>query len=555
MLILFAAGRAFAAAVSNSAGPDSASPASSGKGNAGVVTKQAARSGGRIIYPWNAATAIVKAGDDFTVWFVADAAQKVTSAQLRGPYNSVSIPSVEIQTGSWVYDKISGNTYNTRVTVPVPANAPADRYDLMLNTSAGQVISRSAVKVIAEYKKKYKVFHISDSHIGQQVIADGLIEAKHTAFVDMANIINPEMVFVTGDNISWNHHEPSFQKRVDLFYQGDDTAGWKGMHDFHAACFVAGGNHDYEEQKGGQPTNCCYDLKADFWNRYHGLQYHAFKYGKTRCLVINNGWAGYDFSYQLTDLADWLKGDGAGGNLKLAAYHVSNSGLMGAFAEKVDLGLAIIGHNHHLGSKNPYLLGSRLIQYYALSTREYCEFNLYQIDDEAGSCEALGYVNTDPLSDGYGRPTGICRVLENNDEKNNPDTSVWIYNLTLNYAHANDGAASNNTATLVNRFDFAIPDARVRFVVPKGAVYNVSAGSVQQQFDGDRFRIVDVSIDLRANSTTTVNIAPSAVSAAGDSPHQEGHLDNDGDSLYRLGIRTYSWDDSHWNISSQTPGS
>ncbi len=472
------------------------------------LTAQAVGASGKIVYPWNAVTSIVKAGDRFEVWFDAAPGQTVHAVELHGPYHTVSIPSIAAATGSWQYDPVSHNTYNTRVTATVPAGTPADRYDLMLKTSSGQAISRSAVKVIDEYKKRYKIFHISDSHMGQRVIPEGLIEAKHTAFVEMANIINPEMVFVTGDNITWNHHEPAFQKRVDLFYQGDESAGWKGMHDFHAACFVTGGNHDYEEQKGGQPANCCYDSKADFWNRYHGLQYHGFKYGRTRCMVINNGWVGYDFSYQLTDLTDWLKGDGAGGNLKLAAYHVSSSGLMGAFADSADLGLAMIGHNHHLGNRNPYRLGSRLIQYYALSTREYCEFNLFQVDDEAGSYEALGYVNTDPATDGYGRATGICRVLANNDEKNNPDTSVWIYNLTLNFAHDNDGTASINTATLVNRFDFPIPDARVRFVMPKGAVYGVSAGAVEQQFDGDWFRIVDVSIDLNANSSTTVNIAP-----------------------------------------------
>jgi hypothetical protein len=474
----------------------------------GSGTTQAAGSWGKIIYPWNAVTSIVKAGEGFEVWFDAAPGQTVRTVELQGPYQTVSIPSIAAATGSWQYDPVSRNTYNTRVAVTVPANTPADRYDLILNTSSGQAISRSAVKVIGEYKSRYKIFHISDSHMGQRVIADGLIEAKHTAFVEMANIINPEMVFVTGDNITWNHHEPAFQKRVDLFYQGDDSAGWKGMHDFYAACFVTAGNHDYEEQKGGQPANGCYDAKANFWNHYHGLQYHGFKYGKTRCMVINDGWVGYDFSDQLTGLADWLKGDGAGGHLKLAAYHVSSSGLMGAFADSVDLGLALIGHNHHLGNKNPYRLDNRLIQYYALSTREYGEFNLFQVDDEAGTYEALGSVNTDPAADGYGQATGVCRVLANNDQKNNPDASVWVYNLTLEFAHDNAGAVSKNTAILVNRFDFPIPDARVRFVMPKGADYRVSTGAVEQQFDGDRFRVVDVSVDLNANSTATVNIAP-----------------------------------------------
>ncbi|HML76673.1 MAG TPA: hypothetical protein PKB02_19435, partial [Anaerohalosphaeraceae bacterium] len=101
---------------------------------------------GKIIYPWNAATAIVKAGENVTVWFNADDGQTVTSAKLRGPCNTVSIPSVARQTGSWQYDEISGNRYNTRIAVTVPADAPQERYDLILNTTAGQEISHGAVK-------------------------------------------------------------------------------------------------------------------------------------------------------------------------------------------------------------------------------------------------------------------------------------------------------------------------------------------------------------------------------------------------------------------------
>lgn len=53
---------------------------------------------GKIIYPWNAATAIVKAGENVTVWFNADEGQTVTSAKLCSPCSTVSIPLVARQT-------------------------------------------------------------------------------------------------------------------------------------------------------------------------------------------------------------------------------------------------------------------------------------------------------------------------------------------------------------------------------------------------------------------------------------------------------------------------
>lgn len=464
---------------------------------------------GKIVYPWHSTTAIVKTGESFEVWFDADSGQTVNSVELDGPYNKVNTTKA-ISTGDWVYDPMSGNRYNTRITVTVPAAAPADRYDLILNTSCGQAVSGGAVKVIRDYKTRYKILHISDTHLGQGKIPKGLTEAKLTAIVDMSNMINPEMVFVTGDNITWTARD--FQDRVNLFFEGDHAAGVKGLRDMNAASFVVAGNHDYTE--GIEDRSGFFKSKATFWNTYYGLQNYDFKYGNTRCLMFNDGWNDSNYNDQLTDLANWLSGEGAGGKLRLMACHIARRETMGPFAHDNNIGLALVGHNHHLGKKNPYKLDDRFSLYYALSVREYCEFNLFQVDDSTGNYTAMGYANTDPNSDSYGRATGCCRVLQNDDRKNNPDTSVWKYNLTLVYANNNDGTASCNTATLVNKFDFPIPDARVRFVMPKGPVYAVSTGTIEQQFDGDAYRIVDVSIDLNPNSTTTAGIAPVDIPAA-----------------------------------------
>jgi hypothetical protein len=118
---------------------------------------------GKIIYPWNATTAIVKAGESFTVWFDADEGQNISSVELFGPYNSVSTTMVANQRGSWIYDEESGNTYNTRIVVSVPSLAPEDRYDLVLITSAGEELSPGAVKIIREYRKDFTIFHKSDT--------------------------------------------------------------------------------------------------------------------------------------------------------------------------------------------------------------------------------------------------------------------------------------------------------------------------------------------------------------------------------------------------------
>ncbi len=467
-----------------------------------------ANSTGKIVYPWNAVTTIVEAGDSFEVWFDAEPGQVVESVELHGPYNTVNIPSESVtsESGTWEYDPISENTYNMQITVTVPANTPADRYDLVLNTNQGQLTSISAVTVIKEYRTNYKIFHIADSHLAQQGY-EVLIEKKHTALVNMANIINPDIVFVAGDNVYYHADKTRNQGRIDRFYLGKESEGWKGMHDFNAATFVVAGNHDYQQAGPDRlPRTGYYDLKSDYWNTYHGLQYHTFKYGNSRFILLNNGWHYYNWGWQRDRASNWLNGEGSGGNLNVAVAHHPRPDQMDSFANDNNLGLLLVGHYHHRGEGNPYKIGDKLIMYYAHSVRDLFEFCLFQVDNSTGKYEALGYTNTDSSRDGYGLSTGSNRVIENYSEKNNPDMSAWVYNLTLDYDHDNDGSVSNNTATLVNKFDYTIPDARVRFVIPKGDAYEVSDGTIYQAFDGDDYHIVDVDIDLPAESTTTVDI-------------------------------------------------
>jgi len=466
-----------------------------------------AAAAGKIVYPWNAVTSIVKAGETFEVWFDAEPGQVVQSVVLRGPYNTVQISSIIAQTGSWTYDPVSENTYNTHITVAVPPGTPADRYDLIVNTSHGQALSNRAVQVIKEYKTTYKIFHISDSHLGQRG-TEVLVPNKHTALVKTANIINPDFVFNTGDVVYYHSNPRRLQERMDLFYKGDESQGWKGMHDFNAATFVLAGNHDFQEGgSDGLPREGYYDLKSNYWNTYHGLQYHAFTYGDSRFILFNNGWVGYDWSWQIQRAGAWLKEQASGGRFKILLAHLKQGGPMETFVGDHNFDLGLFGHNHHLGDRNPYKIADNLMAYYARSVRDHFEFCLFVVDQATGTYTPLGYMNNNSETDGYGRSTASNRVLENDNEKNNEDRSVWVYNLTLDYAHNNDGAVSENTATLVNKFDFSIPAARVRFVMPKGYVYTVSQGTVYQAFDGDAFHIVDVDMDLDANSTTAVQIA------------------------------------------------
>lgn len=76
----------------------------------------------------------------------------------------------------------------------------------------------------------------------------------------------------------------------------------------------------------------------------------------------------------------------------------------------------------------------------------------------------------------------------------------------MEYAKTNDGASRENTVTIVNRFDFELPRARLRFLMPKGTFYAVSKGTIEQQFGGDLVHVVDVRVPVDANSMISIEI-------------------------------------------------
>lgn len=436
---------------------------------------------GKIVYPWRATTAIVKGGESFEIWFNADAGQTVCSAQLKGPYNVLETP-VKIETGHWIYDVTSQNTYNTKITVKVPKRAPADRYDIVLNTSIGKVESPAGVKVIKEYKSYYYILHFSDIHAFQNGHETTL--NRLSTIVDIANIINPEIIFNTGDNL----YRPSEEKMNQLF-AGNSKKGHKGLNQLNGAVFSVAGNHDIDFDN--IPEQEFYKEKSDWWNNWWGLQAYNFSYGNGRFMVINNGWNGFNPAQQIAETQSWLQKAGPG-NFRLGAAHIKNKE-MSPFDSIADLELVLIGHNHNIADQNPTSLKNKPIQYIVNSVRDHMEFNLFRVNAKTGECT--------PVSG----PTAQVVYVENPEEIKTP--ALYRPKLLLTYSGTNDGSLATNSATIVNNFDFAIEGASVRFVLPIGRKYKVSNGKIEQAFDGTSVHVVDVLIDLKPNSTTQIKIS------------------------------------------------
>ena len=447
---------------------------------------------GKIVYPWRATTAIVKAGESFDVWFDAKPEQKVESVELRGPYHAVAV-EMSIQRGEWVYDKLSGNTYNTRVAVSVPKSAPPDRYALVLKTSTGEDVSTGAVKVVKAFRDEYYIMHFSDAHRWQGGYDGMLTMRKVSEILKIANIIDPEIIFETGDNM---YNVVNHPEREHAYYHGFPEQGILGLHDVSAATFISPGNHDSPNNNFTLDANV--QETARFFNRYYGLGSHNFTYGNGRFCMFNDAWGvdAVDVDGQAREAAAWLGRVGRG-NFVLGAAHIFGGGFS-RFDRQVQVDMGLAGHNHHKAPENPHPVNARPVLYIANSVREpvHFEFNLFRVNNLTGECV--------PVPGAQGR----CQVIQDSSQERIADPSKWTPNLELTYAKANDGSTAVNTATIVSRYGFPIVGAKVRFVMPKGKRYSVSHGKIVQSFDGDNVHVVDVEVPIEANHTVSVEIKP-----------------------------------------------
>ncbi len=462
---------------------------------------------GKIIYPWRATTAIVKAGETFEVWFNADAGQTVNGIELQSKYLKV-VPTISNTVNqTWMYDKWSENTCNTKLTITVPAGTPTDRYDLIMKTSSGDEISLAAVKVIKDYKTSFYVFHISDAHRWQGTYDTNKILKMVATTIDIANIIDPEMVFETGDNHYQNTNSVSSSlQRITDYYSGfmNGTEFVKGLNNFSAPVFCIPGNHDTPQKnyelEPGFPNAGYTKVPSAAWNDFYGLQAHNFAYGNARFIGLNNAWFSDEstgipnFSHQTDEAKTWLNEAGKG-TFRIGYCHVMTPTPLKAFYDPLfkagaPLNLILAGHCHWAGTHPIKDYPDVKICHSTYPLRELSRkaaFNLYKVDLTTNKYTAIG--------DSIGAHEGLATADDFSSVK-----------LKLTFSKPNDGTNIENTATIVNKYNFPITDARVRFVVPKGSPYYVRNGTISQEFDGTDYHVIDANYNLEANSTYVVSV-------------------------------------------------
>lgn len=449
---------------------------------------------GRIIYPWGSISAIIKTGDKLEIMFQAEGGETVKSVEFRGPYNRIPAQPLVLTTGSWVYDKMSGNSYNTRIAATVPLQTPEELYDLVVTTTSGLSTSRSAVKVIKEYRRDFTFVQFSDTHMGRTKQDDYPAELdKISSLIEVINIVSPDMVFVTGDLVDATPKVvnlfPDDAQRWRFFYEGYPAKGLRGIKDIRSPTFAVPGNHDWEESLAAA-ASC--RKRADFWNRYNGIQGHHFRYGDARFVMTNNGWNDCSGMDVINSHNEWLKAVGPG-KLRVLPKHIyGHTSEELEFARLNDIQMGLAGHNHNIGPESPYRQG--VTDMYISNWIHHMTFSVFNVDSSMK-----------------------VQYLHNKVAVENPyeDPSRYRPQLTLAYANANNGGSTGNTAVITNKLDIGFPRIRLRFVMRKGS-YQVVNGIVEQIIENDTATVVDVRATVGAKGTLTVKIGPANTGITGN---------------------------------------
>jgi len=463
-----------------------------------------------IVYPWRAAKTIVESGTGFEILFNNLKADPIDSVIVEGPFNKNGLKIDTIKIGHFEYDPYTRASVNTKILVKVAPDTPEELYDLIIKTEGETFRSNKSVQVIQEFKKNHTILHISDLHISRQWVGDyhnGYAKELELLdrFVEVANIIAPDFILVTGDNIhesTRTFEDPDVPRSIEAqerplveekwrnYYEG--AKGFSGIHGFNAPTFTTTGNHDFY----GVYLDDYY-AKSLQWNAMNGKRVFGFSYGDTRVLIADNYLGDPESDRPSRSPLSGLQGEvlesyleeNGPGKLRILAQHAHNI-IDTCFIDKHKIQIMATGHSH---TPDDRYFGSTPTS-----------------NIRPGTVSNIGTGNTDTQL-GYFR---IFRIegdsyeysppLRFTDEPTVPVETMSV-NLTLNFDEPNDGTANSNRGVIHNNLNYNLYDCIIRFVMEKGK-YKINIGNILQIIETDDYSVIDVKVDVNHNEKVEVEI-------------------------------------------------
>lgn len=471
----------------------------------------------QIVYPWRACPAIAPVGRSIDILYDNPTALPVDSVILSGPYNRVILSADTIQSGRFEYDPFTKAAVSTMIRITIPEGTPEELYDLIVKSGAETNVSRRSVKVLKTFRNPHRFIHISDPHMSRQWVGtpeNGYAKELELLdrFIEVANIIHPDYIIVTGDiihdytrfnadSLGWGgdvrsgfDYQPLAEEKYKNFFEG--SHGFSGVYGFDAPVFSIPGNHDFYGPKADD-----YAAKAAQWNNLMGRRVYGFSYLDTR-IIASDDYLGdpvIDIPHQAPMsglqgklLDDFLNMHGSG-KLRIMAQH-RHDRVDTSFMNRHRINILLNGHNHQ---PHEEFVGTTP----TLSIRPGAVCRSGEIANWEKRLGFFRLFTVDGDAFHYTPPLRFC-------ENPTAPYDQLVMNLTLEFRKDNSGLSTYNEAILTNRFNLDLPDCHVRFVMPKNKDgYRVTGGEIYQTIENSSVVVLDVRADVSANSKKTVVVS------------------------------------------------
>lgn len=467
-----------------------------------------------IVTPWRAKKEIVLAGENFPILYQNIVVSKIDEVYLKGPYNQVNLIIDSVIIDYFQYDSFTQKAVNNKIWVSVPSDTPEELYDLHIKCNGEIHISRKSVKVLKAVDQPVRFIHISDPHVSRQWIGtpeNGYAKELELldGFIEVANIIAPDFVIVTGDiihhytrfnadHLGWGgdkvydaDQRPLVEEKYQNYYNG--AGGFRGIHGFDAPVFSLPGNHDsYGVSREDHMA------MARQWNEMCGKRVYGFTYGSIRVIAADD-YLG-DPIEDIPDSApmsglqgkvfeEFFKNEGMG-EVRIMAQHRPNR-IDTSFLNKYDIAVLLNGHRH-----NPHheYVGEKP----TLSMRPGAVCRSGEIRDWEEKLGFFRIISIDGNEVSFSQPLRFC------ENPTQPYDQLDL-KLTLNFNKENDGSQTHNEVVLNNKFDIDLSQCKVRFVMKKGE-YKVTGGEIKQIIQSEDKTVVDVLTTISSRSKRVISI-------------------------------------------------
>ncbi len=425
-----------------------------------------------------------------------------------------------------------------------------------------------SVKVVDKFKKDFTFLHLTDTHVGSprnlgdpdNVSGTDPAIAKEAGMWDPdekkrwlylqkaikeVNLSNPDFVVVTGD-LMYGQMNPQ-----EYLYEYEET--YKVLQKLNVPVYIVPGNHDYYAQDATLADG------AKYWEQYFGPQYFSFDYGPYAHYIGYNSfdWHKFDRSGNGTvsvptwggqireDQLNWIKDD-----LAANAKTAQSGQIRGLFSHhnplwrdrdiwpqsdaEVQRYWKEYDAQHNPQSLGTLILGEKLgikydQQWHGENAQELTDvMKQYNVKlslhghthiDDVTEKDGILYTTTTSV-ELTGKPwVGFRNFKMKNGEitsykyddlghsipvYQNGDTKSGVMSFDAGYSVPNDGQASSQEATVTNRLEKPIT-VTVPFYMAAGS-YQVSSGTVKQNYSDGEKQYLEVEVTVPANSMETIKV-------------------------------------------------